>query len=126
MTGESTKRIRETLRRDRNQKKGLTRPMDSASERVAEILRRDVTKPGHLPVGNPLRFDGVYVKRRSSYGRVADVDGGWPCPMGLHPESRGRDEPCGIPFGPDGEAFSAWWDEQEDAQAAVDAVWGKV
>lgn len=105
------------------QKKGLTSPMPAAAERVAEVLRRDVRRPHHLPLGNPLRFDMALVKRTTLSGRVTDGDIGWSCPMGLHPESRGRDEPYGLPFGDDGEAFGDWWDAQTDAKAAVDAVW---
>ena len=106
-------------------KKGLTRAIPEGAMPVVEILRRDVPRPGYLPVGNPLRFDMVLGKRTSLSGRIVDGNGfGWSCPMGLHPESHGRDEPCGIPFGEGGEAFSEWWDEQEDAKAAVDAVWG--
>lgn len=122
---EGTKRIRETLRRLDRPKKGLTRPIPKDAESVVEILRRDVERPSFLPVGNPLRFDMVLVKRKTLTKRVIDGNGlGWSCPMGLHPDANGRDEPCGIPFGDAGEIFSAWWDEQEDAEAATKAVWG--
>ena len=100
--------------------------MPEAARRVAEVLRRDVRRPHYLPVGNPLRFDMVLVKRRSLSGSVVESNEGWSCPMGLHPECRGRDEPYGIPFGDDGEAFGDWWDAQTDARAAVEAVWGGV
>lgn len=98
----------------RRRRRGLTRPVPEAALDVVLLLRREVRRPAHLPVGNPLRFDRVWIS-----GGM-----GWSCPMGLHPDSRGRDEPCGIPFGEAGESFSAWWDEQEDAKAATDAVWG--
>lgn len=105
-------------------KKGLTRPVPAEAMPIIELLRRDVRRPQHLPVGNPLRFDMALVKRMSISGRGADVDNmGWSCPMGLHPEARGRDEPYGLPFGDAGEALGDWWDEQTDAKAAVDAVW---
>lgn len=105
-------RLSEVLRRTDNPRKGLTRPIPEAAMPVVELLRRDVTRPGLLPVGAPLRFDGAYLRG----------DASWPCPMGLHPDSHGRDEPCALPFGAAGEAFSEWWDEQEDAEAATDAV----
>ena len=108
-------RIREILRRIDRPRKGLTRPIPDAALPVVEILRRDVQRPAILPFGAPLRF----------YRFLISGDHGWSCPMGLHPESRGRDEPCAIPFGEAGEAFSEWWDEQEDAQAATDAAWGE-
>jgi len=98
--------------------------MPETARRVAEILRRDVCRPRHLPVGSPLRFDMVRVKRRSLSGHVVESSEGWSCPMGLHPECRGRNEPYGIPFGEDGEAFGDWWDAQTNAKAAVEAVWG--
>lgn len=93
---------------------GLTRPMSEAAQRVAAIIRRDVSEPHCLPIGCPLRFDMVRLKNRD----------GWACPQGLHPDAS-HDEVYGLLFGDDGEAFADWWDEQEDAQAAVDAVWGK-
>jgi len=95
-------------------KKGLTRPLPDKAISIAEMLRREVPRPNYLPIGNPLRFDRVLISN----------DLGWPCPMGLHPAAKGRDEPCMIPFGKAGEAFSEWWDEQEDAEAATNAVWG--
>lgn len=109
------KKSSEILRRIDRPKKGLTRPMPEAAQRVAKILRRDVQQPSELPIGCPLRFDMVYIAGRD----------GWACPMGLHNDSHGRDEPCVIPFGEDGESFSAWWDEQEDAEAAVATIWSE-
>lgn len=95
--------------------RGVTRPMPQEARLVAEVLRKDVSRPRYHPIGSPLRFDRVLISG----------DHGWSCPMGLHPDSRGRDEPYGMPFGRAGEAFAEWWDEQVDPEAAVEAVWGK-
>lgn len=94
--------------------KGLTRPLPEAALDVVVALRRDVPRPRELPIGCPLRFDMVHMGREF----------GWTCPQGLHPRAN-HDEDYGLLFGADGEVFGSWWDEQEDAQAAVDAVWGK-
>lgn len=88
--------------------------MNNKAKTVADTIRREVPRPRRLPIGRPLRFDMVHV----------DGTDRWACPMGLHSQATCAD-PYGLLFGDAGEAFADWWDAQEDAEAAVEAVWGK-
>ena len=92
----------------------LTREIPKAAMPIVEVLRRDVPKPDELPtyaVGN-LRWNELSCT----------------CPMGLHPQATSPipiDEMQFPPY-PHGDImrqFAGWWDNQNDAQAAVNAVW---
>jgi len=92
------------------------KPIPEQAMPVVEILRKDVPKPDKLPTGH------CWVKGGLSY-----------CPMGLHPNSSNQmpiyyDEFAGgICDSPAMGWFMVWWDGLgvEDAQEAVDAVWGE-
>lgn len=85
---------------------------------VLRIIRDDVPRPEELPNGDErgdkLTWCGLF------------------CPMGLHPKSSSSLPSCSDQFA-NGQcaesstaAFLEWWDgiEEEDAQAAVDFIWG--
>lgn len=92
---------------------------------VVKVLRQDVPRPKGLPMvfspGRTLRWwrlGGIGINQ------LATVC----CPMGLHPKAEAGVPQCVSEF-PLAESFAirafyAWWDEQTDAQAAIDAVWG--
>ena len=96
-------------------------PIPQEAMPVVEEIRRLVPRPEILPriITSALRWDGS-----------GEFEGGFCCPMGLLPSAR-----VSLPF-LEGEvdnldfvkieAFAHWWDSHgaEDAQAAVDAVWG--
>ena len=84
-------------------------PIPQEAMPVVEEIRRLVPRPEFLPAlndANELRFVGSF------------------CPLGLLPNATRR-----APWPPKGTPqyfFVDWWDSlrAEDAQAAVDAVWG--
>ena len=105
----------------------LTRSLPFAALDVVNLIRRDTTRPDCLPV--MFYCSNIH----SQHMRWLD-DKRWVgfacCPMGFLP---GAMTPT--PIDQDGlkadlsaeamETFAFWWDEQTDAQAAVDAVWGE-
>lgn len=97
----------------------LTRPIPEEAMAVVEILRRDVKRPV-LPMlieGRLLRWPNKHAGRR------------WTCPMGMHPEATASmpGDETGFPLcsGVAVVSFAEWFDEQTDAQATTDAVWGE-
>lgn len=100
----------------------LTKPIPKLAFPVVRAIRKDVPRPNMLPISVEYRRH-----ERPRFLR-------WNfkcCPMGLHPLST-----VGAPIDPSGFPvkgcemvhilqFVGWWDQQTDAQAAVDAVWGK-
>lgn len=87
----------------------LTRPVPNVCRFIVDAIRRKVPRPHNSP---------NFVKYSLRFGSY--------CPMGLLPGSPdvapikgfGRFGTCSV------EAFADWWDEQTDAKAATDAVWG--
>jgi len=101
------------------------KPIPVEAMPVVEVIRRDVERPGELPVPRDpeglLRWDG-------------EEDGSCRCPMGLHPKAR-NDQPISS-WGFIGKMgweqgailkFAYWWDRLEEGEAkeAVTAVWGE-
>ena len=93
----------------------LTRPIPPEAMPIIEIIRRDVSRPTEPP--------RIYSRRlRWKTPR------GWACLLGLHTECEWPDPRHAGSFKPlvDGPAFYAaidWFDEQDDPEAATDAVW---
>lgn len=96
----------------------LTSPIPESARRVVDAIRKEVQRPEVLPMpsegdGTALRFVGRY------------------CPMGLLPSCSSRAPMNALAFVPrrfattEIEDFAFWWDDQNDAEAAVDAVWGR-
>lgn len=91
----------------------LTRPIPPEAMPVVEEIRSGVPRAG-MP-----NFGGFAFRFGKSKA----------CPMGLHPEAKSI---CPVDYREFGclcsteavIAFGDWWDEQTDAKAAVDAVWG--
>lgn len=102
---------------DNIQKDQAMKPIPIEAMPVVEVLRRDVERPGYLP----MTTRGVTGLRWI----------GGCCPMGLHPKSteKAPGEGCtfagGIchPFAVT--YFHGWWDYiiTDDAPAAMDAIW---
>ena len=96
---------------------------------VVKVLRRDVERPGGLPVAQCCGLCGpphalAWTRRHPAYpkGPVAC------CPMGLHPASTDNvpSDPGSFPApAPAIAAFAFWWDDipEERAAEAVEAVW---
>ena len=93
---------------------GLTRPIPATAMPVVNLIRKDVPRPDELP-----KFMGYSFLH-------------WPgrkCLLGLHPESIIGEPENSSQFAggkcsdEQVEASWKWWDDQTDAQAAVDAVW---
>lgn len=92
-------------------------PIPETAMPVVKVLRRDVLKPKSLPVlrGKRLRWPPDF------------------CPMGLHLKSYDMLPVLASNFANSEcsqaavEAFWRWWDQVsiEDAQEAVNAIWGK-
>jgi len=104
----------------------LTRPIPDDAMPVVEELRK---------CAKPKNFPHLHVAREGQKClRWRNPDGTSPlCPMGLHPRSMDATPFTSIDFlgfnkisGEAVRSFGAWWDEQEDAQEAVKAVWGTV
>ena len=102
----------------------LTRPIPPEAMPVVEVLRRDVPRPAELP--KPLSYISDGSLRWS-----VERDGVCVlcCPEGLHresshciPETR-REFAGGKCSSKSVQAFEDWWDEQESAAEAVEAVW---
>lgn len=99
----------------------ITRPIPEEALPVVEIIRRDVPRPETLPVAQTNSCMRWY--------RGALLC----CPMGLHGTAKLGAPSDGFHF--EGELrnctsdaieqLGIWWDEQTDARAAVDAVWGE-
>lgn len=103
----------------------LTRPIPKLAMKVVEEIRAMVPKPKDLPVLCEFLSVGNWHALRFLFddGNIRC------CPMGLHPKSK-----CANPFLSENFAdgsfpsheivsYYAWWDNQTDAQAAVDAQW---
>ncbi|KKN68467.1 hypothetical protein LCGC14_0451030 [marine sediment metagenome] len=98
----------------------ITRRIPPCAAKVLDCIRKNVKRPRRLP-----RLTGS--NRLRWFKRTAMVC----CPMGLLPGAispqpwvkrhlKGWDLPGrGI------KCFAIWWDEQQDARAAVNAVWPK-
>ena len=91
----------------------------SKAQPVVDVLRQDVPRPDTLPA-----YCGG-VNFNDPWMLVWDDC----CPMGLHPKSMAPLPISGKHFA-DGRcssaeviAFANWWDEQFNAQTAVDAIW---
>ena len=102
----------------------LTRKIPEVAMSVVEEIRRNVKKPQTLPLSLDQR-DGSSLR----WGRGKGM---FFCPMGLHPKSdhnipmASGDFAGGVCSDEAVKAFFMFWDQQSDAQAAVDAVWGEV
>ncbi len=99
----------------------LTRPMPPGARLVSVYIRNKITRPDELPVFNHPRKSVL----------AWDFFDHRACPLGLLPKAMTsfptwvKDFRGGVPFSQDELIqFIKWWDEQEDAQAATDAVWG--
>lgn len=104
----------------------LTRPIPRVALPVVKILRRDVNRPSCLPdlektrIGRALRWKILKNPKLLTYC----------CPMGMHPSAKSsypvefRTFPVKTASDSSVLAFANWWDEQEDAVAAVNAIWG--
>ena len=104
---------------------------------VVKVLRRDVERPGELPVGDPDLSGGLSWQRR--HPNFPDCGPGGCCPMGLHPKSadfqpewddvdpEDQDRECSNFPAPNRavQSFAEWWDSLSGDQAAeaVEAVW---
>ena len=93
----------------------LTRPLPRKAEPVAETLRRDVPRPD---------------PRAATFTVGWKRDGRDCCAMGLHPKANSGFPSVHWHLPITGVTtlamltFGNWWDEQTDAEAAVEAVWG--
>lgn len=94
----------------------ITRPIPGLCSAIVDAIRNEVPRPVDLPV-----LEGYSGLRWL-------LDYNECCPMGFL-----RAASCylpgdrwGLPGFEDGavEEFGVWWDEQSDAEAAVEAVWG--
>ena len=105
----------------------LTRPIPDDALEVVALLRRDVPRPIELPVMQwahmPLVNSSQQVLRWSMWQNK------WTCcPMGMHPCAKSP-VPCSVWSWPVCsssmaiQVFADWWDEQTDAEAAVQAIW---
>ena len=92
---------------------------------VANYIRKNVGRPDGLPV----KYGKIKVLSFICAREYKDC-----CPLGLVPKAMIgfptwiKDFRGGVPFSQDELIqFTKWWDDQEqtDANAAVDAVWGK-
>lgn len=99
----------------------LTKKIPKAALGVLRIIRKEVPRPKELPVGLE-----VADRRELRFKRQ-----GYKCPMGFIPGTN-ESAPCASSDFPDRrignkgiERFAHWWDEQDDARAAMDAVWPK-
>lgn len=126
----------------------VTRPIPPEAMAVVELLRRDVERPQEMPQPEPVtrpipqempRPEGEKAPLRwhgAGDGDDGDRWAGYCCPMGLHPKAQdpcpsaveydeGEWEDNELPVCPPEAvfAFGVWWDEQRDAEAAVEAVW---
>jgi hypothetical protein len=94
-------------------KMALTRPIPKQAMPIVELIRWWVPKPKRRPV--PYFYTGICLRFKGK------------CPMGLLPFAEGnapfKSSQCGgAPTSYIGR-FAAWWDEQSDPKAAMDAVW---
>ena len=95
----------------------LTRPIPKAAMPVVEVLRRDVPRPINLPMPHFHQTTEFYLRW------------GGHCPMGLHLKStdatpaKRKQFAAGCCPAKSVESFGEWWDLQDNAQAAMDAVW---
>lgn len=102
---------------------GLTAPMPLEAKLVANYIRQRVKRPNGLPV----KYNKVKVLTWLSANNGMDC-----CPLGLLPKamigwpSWVKDFRGGVPFTQhELIRFTMWWDQQTDALAAVNAVWGE-
>jgi hypothetical protein len=97
----------------------LTREIPEAAMPVLEVLRNDVPRPKTLPSA---KYESMRWTEDDRWGSACEL-----CPMGMHPNAISP-IPHNCSDFPDAtseaiEAFYNWFDEQKDAQAAVDAIW---
>lgn len=86
---------------------------------VAAYIRSKVPRPGELPTPSPKNILSwpAKVGRKDPLGLIPKALTGWPTGV--------KDFRGGVPFVQhEMIAFYKWWDKQEDALSAVDAVWG--
>ena len=98
----------------------ITSPIPDAARPIVEAIRAGVDRP------EPSDFVPWSRVEDGTELRIGSV-----CPMGMLPSSM-KDAPASrydfdkFPFlSVAVEAFFGWWDAQTDAEAAVQAVWGK-
>ena len=100
----------------------LTSPIPKAARPVVKIIRREVPRPKTLPIAANIMYPGP-----SNYACFRWADG--KCPMGMHRLAKSKSPivPGSFPKCSPEEifAFATWWDRQNSAQEAVDAVWGR-
>lgn len=110
----------------------LTRPIPETAYRVLDIIRKEVPKPSDLP---RLKLEVEYDTddRVTSWRYLLRWDSAF-CPMGFHVKACSAAPSCAVGFLRDDSwrvtdeqvsAFLTWFDEQHDAQGAVDAIWGE-
>ncbi len=107
----------------------LTRPLPLEGQLVANYIRKLVPRPAKLPEFisisghkvTPLGWDqdkNKNIKGTDPLGLLPKAIGPWPTWV--------KDFRGGVPFSQhEMVEFFRWWDDQEDAQAAVDVVWGQ-
>lgn len=100
----------------------LTRPMPTGAKLVAAYIRQRVPRPQSFPV----KYGKVQVLSFICAREDKDC-----CPLGLVPKAMCgfptwvKDFRGGVPFSQEELIqFTKWWDDQEDAVQAVNAVWG--
>jgi len=108
----------------------LTRPIPKRALPIVRELRRKVPIPDTLPeiYRYVLRWmtDRVYLYEGCNKLNICKR---LTCPMGMHPLSARITPAAGMDFANSKfdtatvRCFYKWWDEQTDAQAAVNAVW---
>ncbi len=107
---------------------GLTRPIPPEALPVVKLIRERVPRPKELPANLPTA-QGCFALRFVTWPEETKC-----CPLGLDSsttfgapefiEQFSEDSPF-YKIGPlPIKEFGAWWDGEENAQAACDAVWG--
>lgn len=107
----------------------VTRPLPDIARIVAVYIRQQVPRPEELPAFietsghkvTPLAWPAdrdKNIKGRCPFGLLPKALGPWPTSV--------KDFRGGVPFSQhEMIEFFRWWDEQTDALAAVNAVWGE-
>jgi len=113
----------------------ITRPIPKNAMPVVNQIRRDIPKPDILPSRIRIREGSKNIVLRWNKTIISKPIIGsvikYFCPMGLHKLSSSTCPISKYSFADEKRsniaiiAFYTWWDKQIDAQAAVDAVWGK-
>lgn len=95
-------------------------PIPDSALPVAAYIRSKVPRPGELPVPTLKGKILSWSKRdggQDPLGLIPTAMCGWPTWV--------KDFRGGVPFAQhEMIAFYKWWDKQEDALSAVEAVWG--